>query len=107
VKEADLVRVILESRIKYYRTITYTLLCIVAICILTLAGTFYFPSHQEKEITTLFISLTSGLFGALVTIITQGIQAARKLKSDEELQEEVHKINSEEPKPPPEKPILP
>ena len=86
-KEEDLVRMILQARIKYYRTITYVLLFLVSVCIFTLAGTFYLPSHQEKEITTLFISLTSGLFGALVTIVTQGIQAARKLRSDEELQE--------------------
>ncbi len=103
-KEADLVRMILESRIKYYRTITYVLLFLVGVCIFTLAGTFYLPSHQEKEITTLFISLTSALFGALVTIITQGIQAARKLRSDEELQDMVMGIKEENEKPPEEKP---
>lgn len=86
-KERDLVRVMLEARIKYYRTITYVLLALAAVCIVTLAGTFYLPSHQEsKEIITLFISLTSGLFGALVTIITQGIQSARKLRSEEEIE---------------------
>ena len=84
-KEQDLTRLMLESRIKYYRTITYSLLGLATVCICTLAGTFYFPSHPEKEITTLFISLTSALFGSLVTIITQGIQQARKLRSDEEL----------------------
>lgn len=92
-KESDMVRVILESRIKYYRTITYVLLFLAAVCIFTLAGTFYLPSHQEKEITTLFISLTSALFGSLVTIITQGIQAARKLRSDEEIQNMVMGIH--------------
>jgi hypothetical protein len=95
-KDEDLVRMILIARIKYYRTITYALLFLACLCIVTLAGTFYLPSHPEKEITTLFISLTSGLFGALVTIITQGIQMARKLRSDEEIQEKVM-----EPPPPP------
>jgi hypothetical protein len=71
--------------------ITYVLLFLVTVCIFTLAGTFYLPSHPEKEVTTLFISLASGLFGALVTIITQGIQAARKLQSDEEIQDKAMK----------------
>lgn len=86
---------ILDARIRYYRTITYVLLFLVSICIFTLAGTFYLPSHQEKEITTLFISLASGLFGALVTIITQGIQAARKLQSEEEIQDKAMEIPPE------------
>lgn len=41
---------------------------------------------------TLLISFTSGLTGALVTIITQGVQAARKIRSDEELQAELERI---------------
>jgi hypothetical protein len=45
---------------------------------------------------TLFISLTSGLFGALLTIVTQGIQAARKLRSDEELQQSLEEIKKQE-----------
>jgi TRAP-type C4-dicarboxylate transport system permease small subunit len=100
VKQDDLVRVVLESRIKYYRTITYSLLALVAVCVLTLAGTFYFPSHIEKDITTLFISLTSALFGSLVTIITQGIQQAQKLRSDEELQKDIMTQPPKEDEPP-------
>jgi hypothetical protein len=85
-KEEDLVRAMLSARVKYYRTITYTLLVLVTICVIALAGTIYLPTHSEKEVVTLFISLTSGLFGSLLTIVTQGIQAARRLRSDEELE---------------------
>jgi hypothetical protein len=86
VKEEDLVRAMLSARVKYYRTITYTLLVLVTICVMALAGTIYLPTHSEREVVTLFISLTSGLFGSLLTIVTQGIQAARRLRSDEELE---------------------
>jgi hypothetical protein len=86
-KEEDLVRSMLGARIKYYRTITNALLALVTICVVALAGTIYLPTHAEREVITLFISLTSGLFGSLLTIVTQGIQAARRLRSDEELQE--------------------
>lgn len=41
---------------------------------------------------TLLISFTSGLTGALVAIVTQGVQAARKIRSDEELQAELERI---------------
>jgi len=85
-KEEDLIRAMLTARVKYYRTITYVLLVLVTICVVSLAGTIYFPTHSEKEVVTLFISLTSGLFGSLLTIVTQGIQAARRLRSDEELE---------------------
>lgn len=91
-KEVDLVREMLLARVKFYRTITYTLLFLVSLCVVSLAGTIYLPTHSEKEVTTLFISLTSGLFGALLTIVTQGIQAARKLRSDEDLAAEVEEI---------------
>ena len=84
-KEEDLVRSMLSARVKYYRTITYVLLALVTICVVTLAGTVYLPSTTDREVITLFISLTSGLFGSLLTIVTQGIQAARRLRSDEEL----------------------
>lgn len=101
-KEEDLIRALLTARVKYYRTITYVLLSIVSVCVLSLAGTLYLPTHPEKEVLTLFISLVSGLFGALVTILTQGIQAARKLRSDEELQSgaemiEIKKIMEDKP----------
>jgi hypothetical protein len=43
-------------------------------------------------VVTLFISLTSGLFGSLLTIVTQGIQAARRLRSDEELEAGAEKM---------------
>jgi hypothetical protein len=86
-KEEDLVRSMLSARIKYYRTITNALLGLVTICVVALAGTIYLPTHAEREVITLFISLTSGLFGSLLTIVTQGIQAARRLRSDEELQQ--------------------
>jgi hypothetical protein len=86
-KEEDLVRAMLGARIKYYRTITNALLGLVTICVVALAGTIYLPTHAEREVITLFISLTSGLFGSLLTIVTQGIQAARRLRSDEELQQ--------------------
>jgi anaerobic C4-dicarboxylate transporter len=95
-KEEDLVRVMLSARVKYYRTITYVLLFLVSVCVLALAGTIYLPTHTEKEVMTLFISLTSGLFGALLTIVTQGIQAARKLRSDEELQQSLEEIKKQE-----------
>jgi hypothetical protein len=85
-KEEDLIRAMLTARVKYYRTITYTLLVLVTVCVIALAGTIYLPTHSEKEVVTLFISLTSGLFGSLLTIVTQGIQAARRLRSDEELE---------------------
>jgi hypothetical protein len=85
-REEDLVRAMLSARVKYYRTITYVLLGLVSVCVLSLAGTIYLPTHSEPAVTTLFISLVSGLFGSLVTIVTQGIQAARRLRSDEELQ---------------------
>ena len=77
----------LSARVKYYSRITYTLLGLCCVCVLALAGTIYFPTTKDKEVITLFISLTSGLFGALLTIVTQGIQAARRLRSDEELSE--------------------
>jgi TRAP-type C4-dicarboxylate transport system permease small subunit len=93
-KEEDLVRAMLSARVKYYRTITYVLLCLVSVCVLALAGTIYFPTHSEKEVTTLFISLTSGLFGSLLTIVTQGIQAARRLRSDDELQQLAEEFES-------------
>jgi hypothetical protein len=85
-REEDLIRSMLTARVKYYRTITYTLLVLVTICVIALAGTIYLPTHSEREVVTLFISLTSGLFGSLLTIVTQGIQAARRLRSDEELE---------------------
>jgi hypothetical protein len=91
-KEEDLVRAMLSARVKYYRTITYTLLVLVTICVIALAGTIYLPTHSEKEVVTLFISLTSGLFGSLLTIVTQGIQAARRLRSDEELESGAEKM---------------
>ena len=103
-KEQDMTRLMLESRIKFYRTITYSLICLAAVCICTLAGTFYFPSHPEKEVTTLFISLTSGLFGSLVTIVVQSIQQAKKLQSEEDLQEAAmgnHAVLKEETQTPP------
>jgi TRAP-type C4-dicarboxylate transport system permease small subunit len=91
-KQVDLVREMLTARVRYYKTITYVLLMLVSVCILSLAGTIYLPTHSEKEVITLFISLTSGLFGSLLTILTQGIQAARKLKSDEELAKEAEEL---------------
>lgn len=93
-KEEDLVREMLQARVKYYRTITYVLLGLVSLCVVTLAGTIYFPTHTEREVITLFISLTSGLFGSLLTIITQGIQAARRLRSDEELQQVAEEVEA-------------
>jgi hypothetical protein len=63
------------------------LLFLVSVCVISLAGTIYLPTHTEKEVTTLFIGLISTLFGSLLTLVTQGIQAARRLRSDEELQE--------------------
>src|SRR4030095_15977799 len=109
-KEEDLVRSMLTARVKYYRTITYVLLFLVSVCVISLAGTIYLPTHSEKEVTTLFIGLISTLFGSLLTLVTQGIQAARRLRSDEELQEgaegmalkqleEKQKTETEEPKP--------
>lgn len=92
-KETDLVRGIVEARVRYYRTITYVLLAIVSVSVLSLCGTIYFPTHTEPEVTTILISITSGLFGSLVTILTQGIQAARKIRSDEELQGEIERIS--------------
>lgn len=86
-KEEDLVRSMLTARVKYYRTITYVLLFLVSVCVISLAGTIYLPTHSEKEVTTLFIGLISTLFGSLLTLVTQGIQAARRLRSDEELQQ--------------------
>lgn len=83
--EEDLVRAMLGARVKYYSRITYVLLFLVCVCVLALAGTIYLPTHSEPAVTTLFITLTSGLFGSLLTIVTQGIQAARRLRSDEEL----------------------
>jgi lysylphosphatidylglycerol synthetase-like protein (DUF2156 family) len=91
-KEEDLVLAMLTARVKYFRTITYVLLFLVSVCVLALAGTIYLPTHTEKEVMTLFVSLTSALFGALLTIVTQGISAGRKLKSDEELTEGIEKI---------------
>jgi hypothetical protein len=95
-KEEDLVRSMLSARVKYYRSITYVLLFLVSVCVLTLAGTIYLPTHSEPAVTTLFISLTSGLFGSLLTIVTQGIQAARRLRSDEELQTIAEEIGMRE-----------
>lgn len=95
-KESDLVRAIVEARVRYYRRITNTLLALEAICIIAMVGTIYFPTHTEPEVMTLLISFTSGLTGALVTIITQGVQAARKIRSDEELQAELERIGYQE-----------
>lgn len=91
-KEEDLTLAMLNARVKYFRTITYVLLGLVSVCVVALAGTIYIPSHGDKEVVILFISLVSGLFGALLTIVTQGIQAGRKLKSDEELTADLEKI---------------
>ena len=96
--EEDLVREMLQARVKYYRTITYVLLALVCLCVLALAGTIYFPSTTDREVITLFISLTSGLFGSLLTIVTQGIQAARRLRSDEELQAVAEEIEASKTK---------
>lgn len=84
--EEDLVREMLHARTKYYRSITYVMLGLVSVCVLAMVGTIYLPTHTEPEVKTLLITLTSGLFGSLLTIVTQGIQAARRLRSDEELQ---------------------
>jgi hypothetical protein len=95
-KEEDLVRSMLNARVKYYRTITYTLLGLVSICVLTLAAkSFWGKTDVAKEVVTLFISLTSGLFGSLLTIVTQGIQAARRLRSDEELVAMVEQLEAD------------
>jgi TRAP-type C4-dicarboxylate transport system permease small subunit len=93
-KEEDLIREMLQARVKYYRTITYVLLFLVCVCVLSLAGVMYWKKDTEREVVTLFIALTSTLFGSLMTIVTQGIQAARKLRSDEELTEELEKIHA-------------
>jgi hypothetical protein len=95
-KETDLVRALVVARVRFYRTITYVLLGVVTIAVLCLCGTIYLPTHSEPEVTTILISITSGLFGSLVTILTQGIQAARKIRSDEELQAEVERIAYQE-----------
>jgi hypothetical protein len=95
-KESDLVRAIVEARVKYYSRITNVLLLLEAICIIGLVGTIYLPTKTEPEVMTLLISFTSGLTGALVTIITQGVQAARKIRSDEELQAEVERLGYQE-----------
>jgi hypothetical protein len=91
-KETDLVRALVEARVRYYRRITNTLLVLEVICIVALVGTIYLPTQTEPEVMTLLISFTSGLTGALVTIVTQGVQAARKIRSDEELQAELERI---------------
>ena len=91
-KEEDLIREMLSARVKFYRTITYVLLLLVSICVIALAGTIYIPTKGSPEVVILFITLTSGLFGAMVTIVTQGVQAARRLRSDEELAEGADKI---------------
>lgn len=86
----------LSARVKYYRTITYVLLALVSVCVLTLAAkSFWGKTDVAKEVVTLFISLTSGLFGSLLTIVTQGIQAARRLRSDEELVQMVEEIEAQ------------
>lgn len=95
-KEQDLVRAIVEARVRYYRRITNTLLVLEVVCIVGLIGTIYLPTHTEPEVMTLLISFTSGLTGALVTIVTQGVQAARKIRSDEELQAELERIGYQE-----------
>jgi hypothetical protein len=95
-KEADLVRAIVEARVRYYRRITTTLLALEAICIVAMVGTIYLPTHTEPEVMTLLISFTSGLTGALITIVTQGVQAARKIRSDEELQAELERLGFQE-----------
>jgi hypothetical protein len=96
VKESDLIRAIVEARVRYYRRITNTLLILESICIIALVGTIYLPTKTEPEVMTLLISFTSGLTGALVTIVTQGVQAARKIRSDEELQAELERIGYQE-----------
>jgi hypothetical protein len=95
-KEADLVRAIVEARVRYYRRITTTLLILESICIVAMVGTIYLPTHTEPEVMTLLISFTSGLTGALITIVTQGVQAARKIRSDEELQAELERLGFQE-----------
>jgi hypothetical protein len=95
-KETDLVRAIVEARVRYYRRITNTLLILEAICIVALIGTIYLPTHTEPEVMTLLITFTSGLTGALITIVTQGVQAARKIRSDEELQAELERLGYQE-----------
>lgn len=95
-KETDLVRALVSARVRYYYTITYVLLFLVSVAVLSLCGTIYFPAHAEPEVRTLLVSIASGLFGSMVTILTQGIQAARKLRSDEELQAEVERISAQE-----------
>jgi hypothetical protein len=91
-KEEDLVREMLQARVKFYRTITFTLLSLVSICVVALALTIFIPTRGDKEVIILFITLTAGLFGAFLTIVTEGIQAARRLRSDEELAEGIDKI---------------
>jgi hypothetical protein len=95
-KETDLVRAIVEARVRYYRRITNTLLALEAVCIVAMVGTIYLPTHTEPEVMTLLISFTSGLTGALITIVTQGVQAARKIRSDEELQAELERLGFQE-----------
>lgn len=95
-KEQDLVRAIVEARVRYYRRITNTLLVLEVVCIVGLIGTIYLPTHTEPEVMTLLISFTSGLTGALITIVTQGVQAARKIRSDEELQAELERLGYQE-----------
>jgi hypothetical protein len=94
--EGDLVRAIVEARVRYYRRITNTLLILESVCIVALVGTIYLPTKTEPEVMTLLISFTSGLTGALITIVTQGVQAARKIRSDEELQAELERIGFQE-----------
>jgi hypothetical protein len=92
-KDRDLVRAMVGARVRFYRQITYVLLFCEVVCIMSLAGTIYLPTKTEPEVLTLLITFTSGLTGALITIITQGVQAARKMRSDEELQAELERIS--------------
>lgn len=49
-------------------------------------GTVFLKTHTEPAVLTLLITFITGLTTSLVAIVTQGMQAARRLRSDDELQ---------------------
>jgi hypothetical protein len=93
-KEEDLVKQMLGARVKFYSRITYVLLGIWSLSVIALAGTIYLPTNTEPEVLTVLIGLVSGLSTALLGIVTQGVAAARRLRSDEEIAKQVEELEA-------------
>ena len=69
---------VVRTRARVLLIIICTEAAMVAVGVLAMAGTIYFPTHTEPEVLAALISVTSLIIGSLTTLLTTYISASKQ-----------------------------